>query len=151
MEMQEYNLVPRVKRSIESSIELANKYKHQQVNCSHLLCSLLDEATQPVKVIFNSFSINIENLKKALLLELPIQNPEYFFSSNKNEWWSGDIELILKDSFDMSIDLDHQFIGIEHLLYSILKSDSVTKKFICEKGEFNRVFVNLIKNRYISA
>jgi len=134
MEMQEYNLVPRVKRSIEFSIELANKYKHQQVNCSHLLCSLLDEATQPIKLIFNSFSINIENLKKALLLELPVQNPEYFKSSKKDEWWSGDIESILKDSFDMSQDLDHQFIGIEHLLYSILKSDCVTKKFLSEKG-----------------
>jgi ATP-dependent Clp protease ATP-binding subunit ClpC len=134
MEMQEYNLVPRVKRSIESAIELANKYKHEQVNCSHLLCCLLDEATPAVKVIFNSFSINVENLKKALLLELPDSNPTYFKASKKNEWWSKDIESILKDSFDMSHDLDHQFIGIEHLLYSILKSDSETKKFLCEKG-----------------
>lgn len=132
--MQEYNLVPRVKRSIESAIELANKYKHEQVNCSHLLCSLLDEATPAIKVIFNSFSINVENLKKALLLELPNSIPDYFKATKKNEWWSKDIESILKDSYDMSHDLDHQFIGIEHLLYSILKSDSETKKFLCEKG-----------------
>jgi ATP-dependent Clp protease ATP-binding subunit ClpC len=131
--MEEYNLVPRVKRAIELAIELSVKYKHQSVNCAHLLCCLIEESTTPIKTILNNFSINIENLIKALMLELPKTNTDYFEKENTKEWWSKDVEKVLKSATDLSQELDHQFIGIEHVVFCILKENNIVKQFLLSK------------------
>ena len=39
--MEKYNLVPRVKKVIESVIEIGNKYKHKKINNAHILCAIM--------------------------------------------------------------------------------------------------------------
>jgi ATP-dependent Clp protease ATP-binding subunit ClpC len=133
MEMEKYNLVPRVKKVIESAIEIGNKYKHKKINNAHVLCAIIEHASLPIKAVFSNFKINNDGLKKSLLLELPIAEPNLFLRENAEDWWSSDIEDALKFSFKLSQSLGHEFIGIEHLTYSILKNDIKINKFLTFK------------------
>jgi ATP-dependent Clp protease ATP-binding subunit ClpC len=133
MEMEKYNLVPRVKKVIESAIEIGNKYKHKKINNAHILCAIIDHASLPIKAVFSNFKINNDGLKKSLLLELPIAEPNLFLKENNEDWWSSDIEDALRASFKLSKSLGHEFIGIEHLTYSILKNDPIINKFLIFK------------------
>jgi ATP-dependent Clp protease ATP-binding subunit ClpC len=133
MEMEKYNLVPRVKKVIESAIEIGNKYKHKKINNAHILCAIIEHASLPIKAVFSNFKINNDGLKKSLLLELPTAEPNLFLKENNEDWWSSDIEDALRASFKLSKSLGHEFIGIEHLTYSILKNDPIINKFLMFK------------------
>ena len=131
--MEDYNLVPRAKKCLEISLDLANKYKHTKANCAHLFSALIQNATLPVKNILSKFNLNFDNLVKALMLEFPQSNPSYF-NQKSQDWWHKDIEITMKKAFDLSQKFQHNFIGIEHLIYVILTSDNKTKDFLLEKG-----------------
>ena len=133
MEMEKYNLVPRVKKVIESAIEIGNKYKHKKINNAHILYAIIEHASLPIKAVFSNFKINNDGLKKSLLLELPTAEPKLFQREHNEDWWSSDIEDVLRASFKLSKSLGHEFIGIEHLTYSILKNDAVINKFLIFK------------------
>ena len=133
MEMEKYNLVPRVKKVIESAIEIGNKYKHKKINNAHVLCSIIEHASLPIKAVFSNFKINNDGLKKSLLLEFPVSEPKLFLKENNEDWWSSDIEDVLKIAFKLSKSLGHEFIGLEHLTYSILKNDIALNKFLIFK------------------
>jgi ATP-dependent Clp protease ATP-binding subunit ClpC len=133
MEMEKYNLVPRVKKVIESAIEIGNKHKHKKINNAHILCAIVEHASLPIKAVFSNFKINNDGFKKSLLLELPIAEPNLFLKENNEDWWSSDIEDALRASFKLSKSLGHEFIGVEHLTYSILKNDPKINKFLAFK------------------
>jgi ATP-dependent Clp protease ATP-binding subunit ClpC len=134
MKMEKYNLVPRAKKSIEEAIEVANKYKHQKVNSTHLFYALIDNSTTTIKNIFNHFKINIDALKNCLVLELPKLESSFFEKSQKSEdWWTEDLELALRYSHELSKDLDQEFIGIEHIIHGIFKRDSYLKNYLSSK------------------
>lgn len=133
MEMEKYNLVPRVKKVIESAIEIGNKHKHKKINNAHILCAIVEHASLPIKAVFSNFKINNDGLKKSLLLELPIAEPNLFLKEDNEDWWSSDIEDALRASFKLSKSLGHEFIGVEHLTYSILKNDVAINKFLMFK------------------
>ena len=131
--MEKYNLVPRAKRAIEAAIDIANINKHTKVNCCHLLCAIIENSTMQLRSIYEHFGINTENLKKALLIELKHNNPD-FFSKKKNAKNLGeDIDKALNDAFNFSIELDQHFIGIEHLLHAILLNNEIIRDFLIEK------------------
>ncbi len=134
MKMEKYNLVPRAKKSIEEAIEVANKYKHQKVNSAHLFYALLDNGTTAIINILSHFKVNLDALKNCLVLELPKIDPSFFEKAQKMEdWWSIDLENSLRYSHELSRDLDHQFIGIEHILYGLFKKDGFLKKYLISK------------------
>ena len=132
--MEKYNLVPRLKKSIEYTIELINKHKHKKINSSHLLYSLIENSTSQIKLIFSNFNINTDILKAALMTELPNLHPEKYEKVNKNEdWWAQDIEDLLEASHNLSQELSQEFIGVEHVLHSILTSKSFTRDYLMSK------------------
>jgi len=131
--MEKYNLVPRVKKVIESAIETGNKYKHKKINNAHILYAIVEHASLPIKAVFSNFKVNNDGLKKSLMLELPIAEPNLFLKENNEDWWSSDIEDALRASFKLSKSLGHEFIGVEHLTYSILKNDAKINKFLLFK------------------
>jgi ATP-dependent Clp protease ATP-binding subunit ClpC len=134
MEMEKYNLVPRVKKVIETAIEIGNKYKHKKINNAHILCAIIEHSSVPIKAIFSTNEINNDGLKNALMIELPILKPNLFIKDANEDWWSLEIEKILKLSFDLSKKLGHEFIGIEHLIFCILKKDFCINEFLESKN-----------------
>jgi ATP-dependent Clp protease ATP-binding subunit ClpC len=133
MEMKEYNLVPRVKKVIEFAIEIGNKFKHKKINNAHILCSIIEHASIPIKTIFLNNGVNNEGLKNALLIELPKLKPDLFLKKENEDWWSPNIEKILKLAFEISQKLGHEFIGVEHLTFCILKNDEIINSFLFKK------------------
>jgi ATP-dependent Clp protease ATP-binding subunit ClpC len=134
MKMEKYNLVPRAKKSIEDAIEIANKNKHQKVNSAHLFYALLDNGTIAIKNILNHFKINVDALKNCLVIELPTLESSFFKKAEKTEdWWSEDLEFSLRYSYELSKDLDQEFIGVEHVIYGIFKRDSFLRNYLISK------------------
>jgi ATP-dependent Clp protease ATP-binding subunit ClpC len=132
--MEDYNLVPRAKRALELSVDIATKNKHEKVNCAHILYAALEISSIHVKGILDHFEINIENLKKSLVIEFPLKNPSYFQRVKNESQWSQDANQIVKFSHDLSCELDQHFIGLEHILYCILTESEEVVKFLEFKG-----------------
>ena len=68
------------------------------------------------------------------MLELSHIEPKYFEKEKARDWWSSDIESTLKLATELSADLDHQFVGIEHVLYCLLKESNTVQKFLITKN-----------------
>lgn len=128
--MQEYNFVPRVKKALELAIDVAKKNKHPQINCAHILYSCIDVSSQHIKGILDHFKISIENLKKSLVIEFPLKNPNYFKKLKNDTQWSLDAEDSLEQAYKLSLELDQHFIGIEHLFYSLLSNSKALIDFL---------------------
>jgi ATP-dependent Clp protease ATP-binding subunit ClpC len=128
--MENYNLVPRAKRALELSVEIAAKSKHQKVNCAHILAAAIEISSINIKEIFDHFQINTENLKKSLTIEFPLKTPEYFKKQKNESHWSKDANEILTQAYDLSCELEQHFIGLEHIIYCILTESEETVKFL---------------------
>ena len=132
--MEDYNLVPRAKRALELSVDVATKNKHEKVNCAHILYAAIEISSIHVKGILDHFEINIENLKKALVIEFPLKNTTYFKRLKNESQWSQDANEIVKSAHDLSCELDQHFIGLEHILYCILTESEEVVNFLESKG-----------------
>lgn len=132
--MEDYNLVPRAKRALELSVDIATKNKHEKVNCAHILYAAIEISSIHVKGILDHFEINIENLKKALVIEFPLKNSLYFKKAKNESQWSEDSNEIIKYAHDLSCELEQHFIGLEHIIYSILVESQEVVKFLQSKG-----------------
>ena len=131
--MENYNLVPRAKRSIESAIDIANTNKHSKVNSAHLLCAIIDNSTANIRFVFDKVSLNPENLRKALLLELKRINPEFFTKKRSEKSISDNFAFMIEKAKEFSDELDQHFIGVEHLFYAIFKYCEVIRDFLEKK------------------
>lgn len=149
--MEDYNLVPRAKRALELSVDIATKNKHEKVNCAHILYAALEISSIHVKGILDHFEINIENLKKSLVIEFPLKNPTYFQRAKNQSQWSEDANQIIKYAHDLSCELDQHFIGLEHVLYCILTESEEVVKFLESKGittsEVAEVVLSIIESK----
>lgn len=132
--MQDYNLVPRAKKTIELAVEIAAKNKHEKVNAAHILTAALETSSIPIKSILDSFEINIENLKKSLVIEFPLKNPDYFKRLKNESQWSEDASKIIELAKELAFELDQHFIGLEHIFYCILTESEEVVKFLQFKG-----------------
>jgi ATP-dependent Clp protease ATP-binding subunit ClpC len=131
--MEQYNLVPRAKRSIEAAIEIANLNKHSKVNSAHLLCGIIDNATSHIKFLFDKINLHSENLKKALLIELKQLNPEFFVKKRSEKAISLSFTDSIEKAKEVSDEFDQHFIGLEHLLYAVISSCSIVREFLEKK------------------
>ena len=134
MKMDNYNLVPRLKRCLECAIELANKNKHQKINSAHLLYEIINNSTIQVKSIFTHFHVNTDILKSALIHEYPKIEPSLFKRTRTENWLCSDIEILFESAFDLSRELNQQFIGVEHVLYKLFVDESALKKYLDSKN-----------------
>lgn len=132
--MEEYNLVPRVKKALELSIEIANKNKHERVNCAHILYACIEIGSIHIKGILDHFNVNIDNLKKSLIVEFPLKNPRYFQKLKTESQWSKDTNELIANAHKLSHELDQHFIGLEHVFYCLLSKSKQLSEFLEFKG-----------------
>jgi ATP-dependent Clp protease ATP-binding subunit ClpC len=149
--MEDYNLVPRAKRALELSVDIATRNKHEKVNCAHILCAAIEISSIQIKGILDHFDINIENLKKSLTIEFALKNPSYFKRKKNESQWSKDANEIIKNAHDLSCELQQHFVGLEHILYCILTESEDTVKFLESKGiktsELSELILSVIESR----
>jgi len=128
--MEEYNLVPRAKKALELSVDIATKNKHEKINCAHILYACIEISSMHIKGILDHFNINIENLKKSLVIEFPLKNPNYFKRVKSESQWSQDADQIVLEAHELSDKLNQHFIGIEHIFYCLLTKSEELFKFL---------------------
>jgi ATP-dependent Clp protease ATP-binding subunit ClpC len=131
--MEKYNLVPRVKKAIESAIDFGNKFKHKKINNAHLLCGIIEHASTSIKAIFSKNEIDEDGLTKSLLIEFAQSQPNLFIKKQNEDWWSEDIETIFLNAQILAKEFGHEFIGAEHILFCLLKNDLELNNFLLSK------------------
>ena len=148
--MEEYNLVPRAKKALELSVEIATKNKHEKVNCAHVLYACIEVSSLHIKGILDHFNVSIENLKKALVIEFPLKDPNYFLRKKGESQWSKDTNDIIDSSHKLSLELDQHFIGLEHIFHSLLTKSKNLISFLEFKGvktsELAEVIISILNS-----
>jgi ATP-dependent Clp protease ATP-binding subunit ClpC len=117
------NFTPRAQQAINEAKKVAKKYQSEFVSIEHLFFGMVKLNAGILSEILYLLNINQEQLKKVVEDELSIglQNLEFYPKGNESPSYSEDFHLILKVSASISEKLEHEYVGLEHILLALLK------------------------------
>ena len=128
------NFTPRAQEIIKRSKEIASQCGEEFVNLSHLFFSLLLTNNFSTEAIFLQLSLPKEELLSLVQSDLESLSPDSI--SNKDAVYSEEVKLCLSLANEISIEYDHQYIGVEHLFHALI---SVKKSVVVEYFESFKV------------
>lgn len=118
--MQKYNLTPRVQKIISTAKEASENLKSNSIDLDHLLFALLDSGQSTVAKFFEDLNVSLDDFKTFVFNSIEGD----FFSSDEAELlppeYSKNFKQIFKDAKKLSETLNHNYIGVEHLFYSLM-------------------------------
>ena len=146
MDLSKFNLTPSAKKALKDCEFVAETFGHLKVIDLHLIICILDFNHNNIDFVFNSNGIIKDGVKKSI--EYALSN--YKEPKRKKKIYSKEINDILDDSFKLASKLKDEFIGIDHILFTIL----TTREDICEYlisldidlEKINKDLKNVIKN-----
>ena len=124
MDLSNYSLTPSAKKAIENSALIAKDFGHLKVIDLHLTSALLQFDHSNIDYVFNSNGI----IKEAINQNIDHVLLNYKEPKRKKEIFSPEIKEILDFSLIQSRKFKDNYIGIDHILFSIL----VTRKDIAD-------------------
>ncbi len=148
--MKNSNFTPRVRKVINTAKKTAIALNSDSICLNHLLFGLLESDQSTIKNFFTEINISIEDLKLLVFnkTDSDFINRE---GSLEHKKYSKDFSKVLKLSISFSEELDHEYIGIEHIFYVLLVYEhSPLKDFLSEfyidiedcKDKFRNFFLN---------
>lgn len=135
MRMKNFNLTPRVKKALEQAQESAKSFGHERVNCAHLFKTIMELDYPLFKSVFKRFLTNQQVLASGILSFVEENHPEFFKKKNNQKNWHNEIEEVLKSSHELSASLHQEYIGVEHVLYSLITSSPTVRGYL-ESSKF---------------
>jgi len=126
MDLSNFNFTPSAQKAIKDSISVAEEFEHLKVIDLHLLLSIL-------RLDHNSidFAITSNNLIKDGIIqgiEYAVEN--YKEPKRKKKIYAPEILEILNNSQKLASRLKDEFIGIDHILVSILSTREEIAEFL---------------------
>jgi ATP-dependent Clp protease ATP-binding subunit ClpC len=116
MDLSNYNLTPSAKKAIDNSRLIAKKLGHLKVIDLHLLSSLLEFEHSNIDYVFISNGLIKEGINKNVNHVLL----NYKEPRRKKEIFAPEITEILDNALIQSRKFKDNYIGIDHILFSIL-------------------------------
>lgn len=120
--MKKYNFTPRVQKAISSSKSLAESLNSSDINLSHLLFSILESRQSTILSFFEGVNVSIEDFKVLVFdfektasinsIDLDLNEEEIDYDTHYKK--------VFKLAFSFADELDHGYVGIEHLFYILL-------------------------------
>ncbi|HEV8229861.1 MAG TPA: Clp protease N-terminal domain-containing protein [Candidatus Limnocylindria bacterium] len=138
----EITLSPRTKKIIELAIDEARKLGHGRVGTEHLLLGLAREGEGIASGILESLGITMDKVRRAVIETLGQMKPDLPTNVYANT-------LVLTGPFDLLDDaakrvlalaeeearqMRHNWIGTEHMMIALLRSDGVAQRALQELG-----------------
>ncbi len=105
----------RAKVVLDKALEAARKFKSQQIDTEHLLLGLLEEKEMAVKII-KSFGIEPDDLRAYIEENIPKGEQEV-----QNFDLSPRAKKVLELAFHEARNMEHNYIGSEHILLGLIR------------------------------
>jgi len=131
------NFTPRIQDTLKISKKLALDLNNPRVNLDHFIYALFISKSPSVNMFLNMLEVDEKDFLESISHDFdvftdPVDPDDIRASSGFNN--------VLKKAIDFANEMDHQYIGVEHLLYALLnikKSPLVSafKEFNISKKE----------------
>src|SRR6056300_630948 len=126
--MNSKNFTPRVQKIITNSKQIADALNSKSIDLDHSLFSILDSDQSIILNFFEDISISIEDFKSIVFNSI---EGDFFYKpeSTKNKDYSDQYKKFFTSCVDFAKELNHEYIGVEHLFYIFLtfKKSSLPK------------------------
>jgi len=138
----EITISPRTKKVIEFAIDEARKLNHRYVGPEHLLLGLVREGQGIASGVIESLGVTLEKVRQQLLAALGKEAPEPATNVYSNVLvQSGPFDLlddaakrVLSLADEEARQMRHNWIGTEHMLIALARSDGVAQRTLKELG-----------------
>jgi len=151
MRMKKFNLTPRVKKILENAEKEAQLRNHERVNSAHLFNAIFTIDYLAFDIIFGK--VQYKKLADEIIPFVQENHPEFFKRKNKQTLWHNEVQEIIKFANETSTTLNQEYIGIEHLLYSILMTSPTVRGFLDHKKidheSISDSLINYLKNGHV--
>lgn len=115
------NFTPKCQRIIADSKNLAESLSHEEVNCGHLLVSMLSSDASFINDLVRGFNLKIDSFIEFI-------EAFYFFeeaiSDSPESYFGEDIKELLTKSHEFAKKIQNSYIGPEHLFFSFLNDSN---------------------------
>ena len=142
MDLSNYNLTPSAKKAIENSVLIAKDFGHLKVIDLHITAAVLQFDHSNIDYVFNSHGISKEainqNIDNVLL--------NYKEPRRKKEIFSPEVKTILDNSLLISRRFKDNYIGIDHILFSVLTIRKDISDFFAALGVDLQSFLKTLKD-----
>lgn len=133
MRMKNFNLTPRVKKAIQEAQNVAKELGHERVNCAHIFKTILELDYPLFNNLFRPYLINRYDLASEVIPFVLENHPSFFKKRVNQKTWHNEVEEILKFSNETSAQLEQEYIGVEHVLYSLIMTSPTVRGFLTAK------------------
>lgn len=135
MGLTDFNLTPKAKKGLKDSQKFAEANGHTLVTTAHLVYGCMMNISDSYAVRLKSYDLHIVGKKFIKLFKkYSTQNKEYFQASKGQGGWHEDVNEIIFFAKDFSDNFDSYFIGIEHILYTILDMEGHFVEYMKSNG-----------------
>jgi ATP-dependent Clp protease ATP-binding subunit ClpC len=133
MRMKNFNLTPRVKKAIQEAQNVAKEMGHERVNCAHVFKTVLELDYPLFNNLFRPYLINRYDLASEVIPFVLENHPTFFKKRVNQKAWHNEVEEILKFSNETSIQLEQEYVGVEHVLYALIMTSPTVRGFLAAK------------------
>jgi ATP-dependent Clp protease ATP-binding subunit ClpA len=138
----EITLSPRTKKVIELAIDEARKLNHRHVGPEHLLLGLVREGQGIASGVIESLGVTLAKVRQQVLATIGKEAPEPTTNVYSNVLiQSGPFDLlddaakrVLSLAEEEARQMRHNWIGTEHMLIALVRSDGVAQRTMKELG-----------------
>ena len=135
MGLTDFNLTPKAKKGLKDSQKFAEANGHTLVTTAHLFYGCLINISDSCAVRLKTYGISFEGKKFIKLFKkYAAQNKDYFTPMKGQGGWHEDVNEIIFFAKDFSDNFDSYFIGIEHILYTILDMEGPFVEYMKSNG-----------------
>jgi ATP-dependent Clp protease ATP-binding subunit ClpC len=117
--MKKTNFTPRVQKIISDSKKTAHALNSDFIDLNHLLFSVLDSDQSTIINFFDSIGISLDEFKSLVFNSIDGDFYKPMDSVELKEY-SKDFTKVFKMSIELAEELDHDYVGIEHIFYVML-------------------------------
>ena len=118
--MNKFNLTPRVQKIINLSKETSLDLNSTNVCLNHLLHSILDTDQSTILNFFQDLNIPLEEFKIFVYNQIDSELEETDTTDKNPSDFCSDFKKVFILAKGFSTELDHNYIGVEHLFYVLL-------------------------------
>lgn len=114
----QYNITPRLKKTISLAKETCSSLCCNSVNLDHLTYAILEQDQGTIIAFFEYLKIPVEDFKSLIFNNI---SPDENFDRSKPSKFSKKFQKIIEEGKLISDKYKHGYIGIEHVFFCILK------------------------------
>lgn len=141
------NFTPRAQEAIRKAREFALDYKSSSVRLEHLLLGLLSQGRGLLREAFTLSQNDLDSFKIFVEGDLAIGN-----KTSLSIKYASEVKAILELSYACASDLDQPYVGTEHILLSLIKTNSPTiGRLFTEAGVDSKSLTNALRAQLLDS